>query len=329
MTHLLTPLQAGTLTLKNRLVMPPMATYLSENGQVGQPLLDYYGEKSRGGYFSLVIVEHCYVREDGKTNPKQLSCARDADIAGLRRLADVLHANGSKCVFQINHAGGQTASAVTGAPLLAPGTEQVPQREQPPRAMTEEEIAQIADAFAQAAKRVKAAGADGVEIHSAHGYLLNQFYSPLTNKRTDAYGGSLAGRLRAHLAVVRAVRGAVGNGFPVLLRLGAADYMEGGSTASDGAAAARLLEKAGVDLLDISGGLCRYNPPGLSGEGYFAPLARAVKEAVGIPVLLTGGVTKAESAERLLAQNEADLIGVGRAVLRDSGWAKRAVESLL
>jgi len=176
--------------------------------------------------------------------------------------------------------------------------------------------------------RSKRAGFDGVEIHAAHGYLLNQFFSPLTNKRSDEYGGNVKNRIRMHLEVIQAVRAAVGKDFPILLRLGVSDFTTGGTTIEDSQIAAREFEKAGVNILDISGGFSGYKVPGLTGQGYFAPLAEAIKKVVSIPVILTGGVTEALAAEKILSEGKADLIGVGRAILRDSKWAQQAVEIL-
>jgi 2,4-dienoyl-CoA reductase-like NADH-dependent reductase (Old Yellow Enzyme family) len=175
---------------------------------------------------------------------------------------------------------------------------------------------------------VKEAGFDGVEIHGAHGYLLNQFFSPLTNKRTDEYGGVVFGRIRLHLEVIAAVREAVGEEFPLLLRLGASDYMAGGTRIADSTIAAVEFERVGVDILDVTGGLTGYIRPGHDEPGYFAELSEAIKGVVSIPVMLTGGVTEPQHAEKLLAEGKADLIGVGRAILRDSEWAQRAIRSL-
>lgn len=329
MHPLLQPLSVGSLTLANRLVMPPMATSKAEpGGRVSRALLDYYAEKSTGGYIPLIIVEHSFIKPEGKASEGQLSVADDAVIPGLRELAGVIHRNGSKGIIQMNHAGSAASEEIIGTRPVGPSAVANPRGGETPRELSVEEIGELVTAFAAAARRVKAAGFDGVEIHSAHGYLLNQFYSPLTNRRTDEYGGDLMNRIRIHLQVIAAVRAAVGKDFLILLRLGASDYTEGGTTVTDSQTAAREFEKAGIDILDISGGFCGYSVPGQTGQGYFAPLAEAVKQVVSIPVILTGGITEVEAAERLLAEGKADLIGVGRAILNDSGWARRAVESL-
>ncbi|MBP2034037.1 2,4-dienoyl-CoA reductase-like NADH-dependent reductase (Old Yellow Enzyme family) [Clostridium algifaecis] len=329
MSYLLKPLDQCKLTLRNRLVFPPMATSKSEeNGGISKALLDYYDEKSHGGYISLIFIEHSFITQQGKASDRQLSVADDSVIGGLKKLADVIHKNGCKAVMQINHAGSATSKAVTGYETVGPSPVVNPRRGLVPSELTKEDINRIIENFKDAAKRVKQAGFDGVEIHSAHGYLLNQFYSPLTNTRRDEYGGDLLGRIKIHLDIIKAVREVVGEDFPILLRLGACDYIEGGITIEDSKRAAVEFEKAGVDILDISGGFCGYIVPGLSGQGYFSDITEAIKEVVSIPVILTGGITEAETAERLLASEKADLIGVGRAIYNDSSWASKALESI-
>lgn len=329
MAYLLEPLTKGPLQLSNRLVMPPMATEkASSDGMVSEELLDYYNEKTKGSHIGLVIVEHSYVRPEGKVSPRQLSVDQEATGEGLKKLADTIQANGSMAVMQINHAGSNTTEEVTGTIPLAPSAIMHPKRKTIPRELNTEEIENIIEAFGQAALRVKKAGFDGVELHAAHGFLLNQFYSPLTNKRNDQFGGSLTNRINIHLAIIQAIREAVGEDYPLLLRLGAADYMDGGATIEDSIIAAHEFEKAGVDILDISGGLSGYAIPGLTGQGFFAPLTEAIKEKVSIPVILTGGITEAQAAENLLSQGKADLIGVGRAIFKDSSWARKAVDFL-
>jgi 2,4-dienoyl-CoA reductase-like NADH-dependent reductase (Old Yellow Enzyme family) len=328
MSYFLSPLKISSLTLKNRLVMPPMATSKAEpDGKVSQEILDYYKEKSKGGNISLIIIEHSFINKEGKASANQLSVSDDSTKKGLHELADIIHHNGSRTVMQINHAGSAASSEVTGTTPVAPSAVVHPRKTNIPHELNHEEIMGIVRAFGDAALRVKEAGFDGVEIHSAHGYLLNQFFSPLTNKRTDEYGGDVHNRIRIHLQVIEAVRTAVGKDFPILLRLGASDFKEGGTTIEDSQEAAREYEKAGVDIIDISGGFSGYNVPGFTGQGYFAPLSGAIKKVVSIPVILTGGITEPQAAEKLLSEGKADLIGVGRAILEDSSWACKAVES--
>jgi len=328
MKYLVEPLQTGKLLLKNRLVMPPMATAMcNEDGSLSKELLDYYDEKSQGGYIGLIIIEHSFITQQGRVREKQLSIADDSLINSYKELASTIHKNGSKVVMQINHAGGAAKKEVTGMNVVAPSAVINPfhQDQLIPKALTLKEIKDIVHAFASAARRVKEAGFDGVEIHSAHGYLLNQFFSPLTNKRTDEYGGDLSSRINIHLEVIKSVREAVGENFPILLRLGACDYINGGTTIADSEFAAIQFAKAGIDMLDISGGLRGYKNPKNSDEGYFSSLTEDIEKILTIPVILTGGITQAQVAEKLLSEKKADLIGVGRAIMNDSNWAKNAL----
>ncbi|MGB3365871.1 MAG: NADH:flavin oxidoreductase [Acidaminobacteraceae bacterium] len=329
MAYLLKPLQTRKLTLHNRLVMAPMATSKSEkDGKISKDILDYYDEKSIGGYISLIIVEHSFITQQGKASDGQLSIADNGLVKDLKELSNTIHKNGSKAVMQINHSGSASSKAVTGYESVGPSAIANPRIGSIPKELTKNEIKIIVDEFKDAALRVKDAGFDGVEIHSAHGYLLNQFFSPLTNKRSDEYGGDVLSRIRIHLEVIKTVRDAVGEDFPILLRLGASDYCDGGSTIEDSKIAVSEFEKAGVDILDISGGFCGYMVAGLDGQGYFSLLTEAIKQVVSIPVILTGGITDACAAEKLLSENKADLIGVGRAIYKDSMWAENAIKSL-
>lgn len=329
MSYLLKQLNNCKLQLNNRLVFPPMATAKSDaDGSVNQEILDYYDEKSRGGYISLIIIEHSFITPEGRANNSQLSVVDDNKIEGLKKLAKVIHNNGSKAIMQINHAGSLTTKEKTGFDIVGPSSIINPRGKELPKELSKEEIKEIIQSFKLAAKRVKESGFDGVEIHSAHGYLLNQFYSPLTNKRNDEYGGDILGRIKIHLEIIKAVKEEVGGDFPVLLRLGACDYADGGNSIEDCKIAALEFEKAGIDILDISGGINGYIIPGLNEQGYFHEVTAELKKIVSIPIILTGGITEVEAAEELLEKGKADLIGVGRAIFKDSLWAKRAIESL-
>jgi 2,4-dienoyl-CoA reductase-like NADH-dependent reductase (Old Yellow Enzyme family) len=327
MLYLLKPFSSGNLTLKNRLVMPPMATSKSEkDGGVCKDILDYYDEKSQGGYISLIIIEHSFITQQGKVSEGQLSVADDSQVENLKKLSNIIHKNGSKTVMQINHAGSAARKSVTGYDPVGPSAVANPRSGNIPMEITKEEIKEIIMLFKNAAIRVKKSGFDGVEIHSAHGYFLNQFFSPITNKRTDEYGGDVLGRIKIHLEIIKEVRDAVGADFPILLRLGASDYMDGGSTMEDSKVAAVEFEKAGVDILDISGGFCGYMSENTE-QGYFSSLSEDIKKVVSIPVILTGGVTDVNYAEKLLSEKKADFIGVGRAIYKDSKWAEKAIKS--
>lgn len=330
MAYLLKPFDNEKINLKNRLVMPPMATAKAyDDGRVSQDILDYYEEKSKGGYISLIIIEHSYISEEGKASLNQLSIADDSLINDLKKLSRIIHKNGSKAVMQINHAGSLARNEVNEKPV-GPSAVLNPRKLTGivPKELTKDEIKEIINSFKKSAIRVKEAGFDGVEIHSAHSYLLNQFISPMTNKRNDEYGGNIQGRIKIHLEVIEAVKEAVGEEFPVVIRLGATDDNTVGITLDDAVEAALSFEKAGVDMIDISGGMCGYILQNSNEQGYFSTQSYEIKKAVKIPVILTGGVTDPVSAERLLEDEKADFIGVGRAILKDSLWAQKAVEKL-
>lgn len=321
-----TPLAAGKMTFKNRLIYPPITiAKASPDGKVTDDSLAYYEEKMRSGSFSLAIVEHCYIMQQGKASAGQVSIAEEDTVPGLAKLARVIKGAGTKAVLQMNHAGSCTTPEVTGMKLKGPSPVMNPRQGGVPEEMTKTDISQVTEAFAAAAVRAKAAGFDGVEIHSAHSYLLNQFYSPLTNLRNDEYGGKLENRIRIHLEVIDAVKKAVGRGYPLFLRLGACDYLPGGNKAEDAVKAAKIFEDAGIDVLDISGGMCGYVNPEDTDPGYFGDESKAVKDAVSIPVISTGGVKEPEDVEALLEAGAADLIGVGRTVMKDSLWAERTL----
>lgn len=322
------PIQFNHLTLKNRLVMPPMATAKSApGGWITQELCDYYMERALHSRIGLIIAEHSYISSQGKAGDNQLSMASDDVVEGMRNLTDRIHETDVKIMAQINHAGSRAVSEKTGCEPVGPSALLHPNAAKGatelPRELTKDEIKEITKDFARAARRAKAAGFDGVEIHSAHGYLLNQFYSPLTNLRTDEYGpDTMESRTRFHVEVIKAVREMVGDDYSIAIRLGGCDYREGGSTVEDCVEACRIFEKAGVDLLDITGGIFGYMRPGHTEPGYFKEMSGAVKKAVKIPVLVTGGVKTLEGAEGLLEEGCADLIGVGRAIFKNAHWAE-------
>ncbi len=287
--------KVGNLKLANRMVMPPMATWKqTDNGEIPDELVKYYAD--RAGSLGLIIMEFAYISEEGKTRPGQLSIAKDEDIHGLRKIVDAVHEKGNTKIFaQINHAG------------LASGYE----------VKDQQDIHRIIKAFGNAARRAKNAGFDGVEIHAAHGYLLNQFFSPLSNKRDDEYTyKTMLGRTRLTKEVIEEVRKSVGNDYPISLRFGGCDYQDGGSTIDDAAQAASIYEQAGVDMISISGGMNGFMIKGVTAPGWFAEMSKAVKTVVNIPVLVTGGITKKLIGEKILNSDGADLIGVGRPLLK-------------
>lgn len=320
------PIRVGQLTLKNRLVMPPMQTGRTEAGHVTDNLVQYYRERAEYSAPGLIITEHSFIAKAGRASQEQLSIADDGMIAEHKRITDAIHKAGSLVFVQLNHAGGAAMPFVPSENVSASNVS-IPAKKllKRPRALTKEEIRSLQECFAQAAVRAVAAGYDGVEIHCAHAYLLDQFYSPITNKREDEYGPqSVENRVRFLTEAMAAVRAAIGPGVALAVRLGGADYLPGGATEEDAVAACKLLEAAGAELLDLSGGMCFYSRPGHLEAGYFGSMTEKIKREVTVPVLLTGGVKKLADANRLLAEGKADLIGVGRALFKDAHWIENA-----
>ena len=270
----------------------------------------------------MPIVEHAYVAPTGKIGPKQLGIHDDSLVEGLKKLANGIHAVGAPAVVQISHAGGVTNKKVIGAEPAGPSA-----REKS-RMLEISEMAVIADNFAWATERAVKAGFDGVELHGAHGYLLNQFFSPLFNKRGDEYGGSLENRMRFPLLVVGKMRKHLSDKI-LLYRLGSDDLAPAGTHIEDSVEFAKKLEKAGVDIIDVSGGMCGSEPRQLRQvKGYFVPQAAKIKKAVKVPVIGVGGITQAKYADDLVREGKVDLVAVGRAFWRDYQWAEKAVETL-
>jgi len=316
-------LDNGNIHLKTRIVVPPMATQSTEMGVPGVRTISHYRTFARNPLVGLMITEHSFIDVQGKADPDQMSFADDGVIPYQKKLTETVHGENPdvKIFSQISHAGFNTSESFTGQELVSASAVQT--RSSISRALTVSEIHALEDKFAAAALRVKQAGYDGVELHSAHGYLLNQFYSPLANFRDDEYGAqNIENRLRFLMETVRKTRNAVGDDFPVAVRLGGSDYMDGGSTIEDAVKAAELLEKEGIDLIDLSGGFNFYTRKGHHEPGWFSDMSEAVKRKVQIPVLLTGGIRTPEQAKILLEENKADLIGVGRAMLRDPLWGQ-------
>jgi len=318
---LLDPLKVKDLTLKNRIVMPPMQTSRATvKGAVTDRLIGFYVRRSTA--LGLLIVEHSYVSAAGKLSPKQLGIYDDELIHGLKRLASRIHAVGTPVVLQITHAGGIANKKIIGAEPAGPSATRKT------RELTRSEIEALVEEFAMAAERATKAGFDGVELHGAHGFLLNQFFSPLLNKRGDEYGGPLENRMRFPLMVVKKVRESV-RGRLLLYRLGADDLAPNGTHVDDSAAFAVKLEQYGVDVVDVSGGLCGSEPKQLrSVKGYFIPQAYEIKKAVRTPIIGVGGITEAEYADKLVREGKVDLVAVGRALWKDPKWAEKAVETL-
>ncbi|MGP8068905.1 MAG: NADH:flavin oxidoreductase [Candidatus Bathyarchaeia archaeon] len=327
MVTLFDPLVIGGLTLKNRIVMPPMANDLADaEGRVTDRLIEHYTRRAPG--VGLEIVEHSYFIPEGKASLKQLGIHDDAMINGLTKLTESIHAKGTPVCIQVNHPGREGSRAISGAEPVAPSVVPTNSSGVIPRELGRHEIQRLVRLFGEAAGRARKAGFDAVEVHGAHGYLLNQFTSPLSNRRTDEYGGSFEGRIRFPLETVAEVRMAVGSDFLVLYRLGASDGEGRGVTIGDSQTLAQRLVRAGVNIVDVSGGLIGDAPEEMTAQGYFLPLAEKIKQAVEAPVIGVGGITDPTFADQAIRQGRVDLVAVGRALLADPDWALSAKRTL-
>jgi 2,4-dienoyl-CoA reductase-like NADH-dependent reductase (Old Yellow Enzyme family)/thioredoxin reductase len=327
---LFSPFRIGNLELENRIVMPPMATHFAgEDGSINDRHIAYYVKRIKGGV-GYITSEHTGVMKQGRAFPNMALIDSDQHIAHFKRLVEAIHREGGKIVIQINHAGRQTSSSITGSPIVAPSAIPCPVRKEMPKELSLEEIQKIIDAFREAARRVKQAGADGVEIHMAHGYLINQFLSPFSNKRTDDYGGDPDRRMRMAIEVLRTVRNQVGSDFLVLCRLSADEYVEGGLKLEDTKEIAKVLERNGADALHISACVAASgylnHPPYYAEEGIFAHLAQGIKSVVSIPVIAVGRIRTPELANQILEEKKADLISMGRALIADPNLPMKAAQ---
>jgi 2,4-dienoyl-CoA reductase-like NADH-dependent reductase (Old Yellow Enzyme family)/thioredoxin reductase len=320
----------GTMEIKNRIVMPPMAThYASPEGFVTDRQIAYYLERVRGGV-GYITVEHTGILQQGKASPKMLLISSDEHASRIENLIEAVHKAGGKIVVQINHAGRQTSSTVTGSPIVGPSPIPCPTRTEIPRELSVAEIEEITEAFAVAAGRVKNASADGVELHMAHGYLICSFLSPFSNRRTDRYGGDIHGRIRFAVEVLKSVRNRVGQEFPIVCRLSGDEYVDGGLKIEETKKIAQILEKEGANALHISacnvGSGYLNQPPYYVEEGVFVHLAEAVKSVVNVPVITVGRIRNPVMADQILQDGKADLVSMGRALIADPYLPRKAEE---
>jgi 2,4-dienoyl-CoA reductase-like NADH-dependent reductase (Old Yellow Enzyme family)/thioredoxin reductase len=331
-SHLFAPGRVGRLTLRNRILMAPMEKNLATpEGGVTRRYVDYCEARAAGGA-ALLFLESMYVDPAGKNHHCQLGLHDDALLPGYRRLVEACHRHGALVGAELQFAGRQTSAAVTGRQPVAPSAVacEVLAGGEVPRVLADAEIEALVRRFAEAAARAVAAGFDVVELHGAHGYLLGQFLSPYTNRRDDAWGGDAERRLRFPLAVIRAVRAAVGPAVPLAYRLSADERVEGGLTLEDACRIGPRLEAAGVDLLDVSAGVYESAvwivQPMEMAPGCLAPLARAIRQRVGIPVSVAGRIGTADVAEAILARGDADFVTLGRALHADPAMPRKVRE---
>jgi len=321
------------LHLRNRTVMAPMGTnYSNEDGTVSDRAIAYYAERAKGGA-GLVITESSPASPKAKHRARCICAYDDSFLPGLRRLVTAVHEHGSAIALQLIHAGRHADPKLTGIPIQAPS----PIPRWPggpiPKELEFEEIQEITVDFGSQALRAKEAGFDAVEIHGAHGYLVHLFLSPMTNHRKDQYGGSPENRGRLALDVLLQVRKAVGDSFPIIFRLSAEEFAEGGYPREEALDWAVELERAGASVMHVTGGTnetlrstVHVIQPMVFPTAYLVPLADAVKKVVRIPVIAVGRLNTPEVADRVLSEGKADLVAAGRAFLSDPHWPAKAAK---
>lgn len=312
--------QIKSMGLKNRIVMPPMCMYQAT--QDGFPTLFHichYATRALGGA-GLIIVESTGILPEGRITDQDLGIWNDSQIDGLKRIVDACHKYGAKVALQINHAGRK--STTHAGPSLAPSALRFDERYRVPQEMTVEQIEQVEEAFEEAARRADEAGFDALEIHGAHGYLLHEFLSPLTNRRTDSYGGNLLNRARFLKEVLNRVHRVWPDEKPLWLRVSACDYDDCGI---DGSMMVQIINEiqSQVDLVHVSsGGLLPAKVKDY--PGYQVALAEQIRKECGVPTIAVGRITNEELAEEILQNGRADLVALGRELLRNPYWAVEA-----
>lgn len=340
MAKLFESIRVRDLEVRNRIWVAPMCQYSAED-QDGMPTewhLVHYGARATGGA-GMVIVEATAVNPDGRISAWDTGIWNDQHTDAWSYIIDFMHSQGAAVGIQLAHAGRKASvyrewSGHGSIPLDEGGWQSVSSTDEAfpgyaaPRKLTTDEVSEVIADFARAARRSVDAGFDALEIHAAHGYLIHQFLSPLTNKRNDKYGGSLENRARLLVEIVAAIRAKVGEATPVMIRFSATDYVEGGWDESQTAEVARMCARAGADLFDISTGGLVTGVQIPTGPGYQVPIAEFVAERVDEPVAVVGQITTGTQAEEILQQGKVEVVMIGRAELRDPMWPLRAASEL-
>ena len=321
----------GSLKLKNRFVRSATWEGLArEDGTCTQRLVDKMVQLAEGEV-GLIISGHTFVSPEGRAGPWQLAVYDDCFVPELKRMADGVHGAEGKIVLQLAHAGFRAATELSGVEAVGPskrGSDPGPRCHE----MTADEIVALASSFAAGAGRAKLSGFDGVQIHSAHGYLLSQFLSPAYNSRRDDYGGTVQNRARFVLEVLRAIRAEVGPDYPVMIKLNSEDFLANGLTLTEMLEVAGMLEEAGIDAVELSGGTAESGKKvpvrlGKIGsedkEGYYREAGRLFKAKVQTPLILVGGIRSFAVAESLVAEEVADYVSLCRPLIREPDLVRR------
>lgn len=336
---LLSPLKIRDVVLRNRIAMAPMCQYLAQDGFADDWHLVHLGSRAVGGV-ALVVVEATAVARYGRITPGDLGIWSDEQIEPLKRIARFVELQGAVAGIQLAHAGRKASCDVPwrggagltpeagGWPVIGPSAIPFDEGSPVPTSLDETEIDRVIAAFATATERALAAGFRVIEVHAAHGYLLHQFLSPISNRRTDTYGGSLENRMRLTLRVAGAVRKKVPVELPVFVRISATDWADGGWDVEQSVVLASQLKELGIDLIDVSSGglIPRVRIP--VGKGYQIPFARKIREEAGVLTGAVGLITEAQHANEIVTGGDADLVLLARELLREPYWALKAQQKL-
>ena len=340
MVQLFSPFDIRSVKLRNRVVVSPMCEYSCEDGFANDWHLVHLGSRAVGGA-GLVIAEATGVEARGRISPGDLGLWKDEQLEPLARITKFIHSQGAAAGIQLAHAGRKASThvpweergsqipvAAGGWVPVAPSAIPFREGEMTPHELTRAEIREIIEAFAAAAKRAVRAGFDVIEIHSAHGYLIHEFLSPLANQRSDEYGGSFENRTRLATEVVKAIRAATPESMPLFLRISASDWVEGGWTLDESVKLARYVKTLGVDLIDCSsGGMVPYAKIEL-GPGYQVPFAERIRREAEIATAAVGMITEPDQALEIVTSGKADLVMLARELLRDPYWPLHAQRAL-
>ncbi|RLB99528.1 MAG: NADH:flavin oxidoreductase, partial [Deltaproteobacteria bacterium] len=329
MSNLYKASKIGSLEIRNRFIMTPMNLAYCPKGYVNDQLIEFYRARAKGGV-GLIIVGAVGVDPDRVNTTSVMQIYEDSFIPGLKKLTKAIHAQGAKIFPQIWHPGAYARSKEhSGQQAVAPSEIISNFTREQSYALKIKEIEQIVGYFGAAAKRAKQSGFDGVEIVASAGYLIAQFLSPATNKRTDKYGGDLHARMTFLLEIIRVVRKAVGPDFPVMVRIAGNEYIRGGNTNEDAVKIAKAIEKAGVDAINVTGGWHETAIPQLTMDvppAAYLYLAKQVKKGINIPVVACNRID-VKTAERIINNQEADFVGIARGFVADADFVKKAIKN--
>ncbi|MEN2466449.1 NADH:flavin oxidoreductase/NADH oxidase [Ornithinibacillus sp. FSL M8-0202] len=326
MKDLFTPYQIKNLELKNRVVMPPMCQYsvTKKDGIANDWHYVHYVSRAIGGA-GLIIIEMTDVEPDGRITDYDLGLWSDEQIPAIKRIVDACHQHGAKVAIQIAHAGRKAEDA---AVPVAPSPIPFDENSKTPRELTTEEIKEMVEKFRLATERAVKAGVDAIEIHGAHGYLIHQFQSPFTNKRTDEYGQDLT---KFGKEVIQAAKSVMPSEMPLILRVSAVEYVDNGYGLKESVAFSKVYQEAGVDMFHVSAGgegqIAAHGRPGTH-AAYQVPFAREIKEKLNVPVIAVGRLDEPALANAVIGNEEADLVAVGRGMLRNPYWTLEAAATL-